>query len=396
MNNMQWSIKEVIHNKTFCSYGNMSNTYELASLSKAFTAIAIVLLSLEKNFSLNEDISIFHKEFVFADKKHNRHSVTFKNLLQHTSGLDGHTIRFQKDGKENIIDVALDIAKSPLVSLPGKEFRYATGGYVILGALIEIISGLSFSDYVYKKILKPLNMNASSAIGEAMGGYKNGVFGNTPVKWKGCRAFSPAGYISSSIEDMEKLIKVFINNECCSPYLSQAIGICQDTSQYVDTNNPGLYYGFGWFWDCSSDFFFHDGCNPGFTTYMAYQRNSQSYSIWLLNCNDGSFSKIAQKSFINNITHNSPFNEWHPSKHYFDKSLFWTESVCVLLILLNNIKLLVLYLFVWVLSNAVLCLINGKMTFLQIWLWSNLVQIAIVSNSIFLGVIAILKIYYLF
>lgn len=392
---MQWSIKEVIRDKTFCSYGSTSRVYELASLSKAFTALAIVILSLEKDFSLNEDISIFHKEFVFADKKHRRYPVTFNNLLQHTSGLDGHTIRFQKEGKENIIATALDIVKSPLVSSPGKEFRYATGGYVILGALIEIISGLSFSDYVYSKILKPLNMNSTNAMGDAIEGYKIGVLRNTSVKWKGCKAFSPAGYISSSIEDMEKLIKVFINDECSSPRLLQAIGICQDTNQYVDTNKPGLYYGFGWFWDSSSDFFFHDGCNPGFTTYMAYQRKSQSYSIWLLNCNDGSFSETAQNRFVDIITNNSPLNEWRPSKHFGEKALFWVEFFGALLILMNNIKLLALYLLVWVLSNKVLCVINGKMSLLQIWLWSNLIQIAIVSNSVFLVAVAILKVYYL-
>ena len=381
--NESWSAKVCKNDQIIFTHGKGDERYELASLSKAFTALAIVLLSVEGRISLDDDISIYNKDFIFKDKNNVIYPVTFCNLLQHTSGLGKNTIRFQRSGDSSILQTAKMIVRGGLHYKPNERFCYATGGYVILGALIEIISGMSFADFMEKKFFLPMEMSLSEASGNALRGYKLGLLGYRPVFWQGCRAFSPAGYISSTIDDMSIFLRMFAEGKCSDRKIRQAILICQDTRNFVETAQQNILYGYGWFWDRKSDIYYHDGCNPGFTSFMSYQKEKY-YSIWLLNCNEGAFSKNA-KMYVEELTKTERKNiKLDIQGHFNEKLLFFIEISIILSLYPNCFYALGCWIFTFIVLSGVLSWKYGKLSLSQFFLWTNIIQLGIIVNFLLL------------
>lgn len=383
--NKLWTTRVYENDYTYFVHGDGQEQYELASLSKAFTALAIVLLSLEGKLSLDDDVSVYDKQLRFKYKGKKDYPVTFRNLLQHTAGLDDKTIRFQVEGNYSIKQTATKIAHSGLVSKPNEVFRYATGGYVVLGALVEIVSGMSFSDYVDRNIFVPLKMYSSDASGKNLKGYKMGLLGYRPLLWKGCGAFVPAGYIKSSANDMTIFLQALVNGNC-SGRIKQALEICQDSNNYVKTKKDSIFYGFGWFWDKKLNLYYHDGCNPGFTTFMSYRKNGvRTYSIWLMGCNEGSFSRNARLFMEGLVKGKRKKTEFRICNHFFERVLFYIELLILIMILKYNIQILLWWISCIIFLSITLFVIAGKLSLRQMFLWTNIIKLGILYNSLFLG-----------
>lgn len=136
-----------------------SSIFHVASISKQFTAAAIVMLSLEGKLSLDDDIRKYLPEVPDFG-----HTITFNHLLHHSSGLrdQWEMQRFagwrQDDViTENDIMEMLSHQKS-LNFLPGDEEAYCNTGYTLLGIAVKRISGLSLKEYVDSVFFKPLGM----------------------------------------------------------------------------------------------------------------------------------------------------------------------------------------------------------------------------------------------
>lgn len=134
--------------------------FRLGSLTKQFTAAAILLL--EERNQLNTTDSI-NKYLVDAPLAWN--NITIFNLLTHTSGIPNYTkfpdfISMTTSAKTPEQQIEL-FRNKPLEFQPGSSYEYCNSGYVLLGYLIEKISGLSYQDFVVKNIFKPLKMHDS-------------------------------------------------------------------------------------------------------------------------------------------------------------------------------------------------------------------------------------------
>ena len=115
-------------------------SYWVASISKQFTATAILRLARAGRLSLNDRISRF-----FPDAPGDKAPITIRYLLTHTSGL---TQAYAADGIVDRARAAHAILAGPLAAAPGAEFHYSNDNYTLLAMIVEIVSGQRFEDYV--------------------------------------------------------------------------------------------------------------------------------------------------------------------------------------------------------------------------------------------------------
>src|SRR5688572_25688317 len=138
-----------------------STIYNIASLTKTFTAALILKLHEEGRLSVDDRLSKYYPAFPNNDK------ITIHHLLTHTSGLFNYTddknfwtIDQTKEVKlEDMIALFKD---KPLQFEPGTNFRYSNSGYTMLGHIIEKVTGMSYASALHRFIFKPLGMQHSS------------------------------------------------------------------------------------------------------------------------------------------------------------------------------------------------------------------------------------------
>ncbi|WP_084579803.1 serine hydrolase domain-containing protein [Sphingomonas azotifigens] len=132
--------------------------YQIASVSKQFTAAAILLLADEGKLSLDDTVSKWVPEVTDADK------ITIRQLLSHTAGLQDYWPQdYSFKAMETPVTPQQIVdrwAKKPLDFTPGAAWQYSNTGYVVAGMIIEKASGRKLLDYLEAKIFKPLGIKA--------------------------------------------------------------------------------------------------------------------------------------------------------------------------------------------------------------------------------------------
>ncbi len=134
--------------------------FNLGSINKVFTKIAIGRLIEQKKLSIDDKIGKILPDYPNKDA---REKVTIRHLLSMTSGIgDIFGPKFEATPKSklrSISDFLPLFASEPLAFEPGSQNQYSNGGFVVLGAIIEKISGMSYHDYVRKTVFEPTGMN---------------------------------------------------------------------------------------------------------------------------------------------------------------------------------------------------------------------------------------------
>ncbi len=136
--------------------------FRIASITKQFTAASILMLVERKKISLDDKLEEFFDGFP------NGAEISVKQLMNHTSGLD--TIinsedlyfKIMKENGSGILEKTLNyIRKKAARFKPGEKFFYSNSAYILLGAIIEKVSGLTYAQFVNENILIPLGMTSS-------------------------------------------------------------------------------------------------------------------------------------------------------------------------------------------------------------------------------------------
>ncbi len=136
------------------------DVFQLASVSKQFTAVSILMLKEKGLLELNDTVTKYFPDFPYE-------SITIRQLLNHTSGLPKYFWLAEHEWKEKSPPENSDMMKMiaryklPLFFKPGSRFDYSNTGYFVLASLVEKISGKSYKDFVESSIFKPLQMNHS-------------------------------------------------------------------------------------------------------------------------------------------------------------------------------------------------------------------------------------------
>lgn len=135
-----------------------STQFNMSSASKIFTGTAVTKMAQEGNVSLNDTIGKFIPYLKYGNM------VTLHDLLTHSSGLSDFFThpKFSYEGVTSCADLIKFIKDQELLFQPGDSVRYSTSGMILLGALIEKVSGLTFPEYMNKNFFVPLKMNNSS------------------------------------------------------------------------------------------------------------------------------------------------------------------------------------------------------------------------------------------
>lgn len=140
---------------------NINTSFQLGSVSKQFTAVAILQLVEQKKIKLTDSIQKFFPNFPYKN-------ITIDLLLKHRSGLPNYIYFYDKIDSLKSIPISNMQVIDSLTSQhpqfyypPNKRFNYSNTGYVILAAIVEKVSGLNFRDYLKQNIFIPLKMNNS-------------------------------------------------------------------------------------------------------------------------------------------------------------------------------------------------------------------------------------------
>jgi D-alanyl-D-alanine carboxypeptidase len=183
--------------------------YRTGSITKMFTAVLIFQLIEGKKLSLDTKLSAYFKQFPFAD------SITIAHLLSHRSGLYNYTtdwdsFRFKSTSRDSLLSI---IAKGKTEFTPGTKTSYSNSNYILLGYIIERITGNSFDKVLKKKIVSRLKLKDTyyggkidTASGEAFSyNYESGEWKKQPET--DISAAGGAGGIISTTSDLTKFIK---------------------------------------------------------------------------------------------------------------------------------------------------------------------------------------------
>ena len=134
--------------------------FRLGSLTKQFTATAIMMLQERGKLNVNDSICKFLSDCPAAWQP-----ITIRNLLTHTSGIPNYTALpdYEKTQSLPVTQASL-IARfkdKPLEFAPGEKYKYSNSGYYLLGVIIERASGKTYADFLQDNIFKPLGMTST-------------------------------------------------------------------------------------------------------------------------------------------------------------------------------------------------------------------------------------------
>ena len=139
------------------------SSFSLASVSKPFTAMGIMLLAQKGQLTLDDDMTQHIPELADYGQ------ITIRQLLHHTSGVPDYWPLAEEHWDSGCVLTARDFIallekhRPPLCSAPGEQFEYSNSGYVLLGEIISRASGMPYAEFMAETIFEPLGMNDSAA-----------------------------------------------------------------------------------------------------------------------------------------------------------------------------------------------------------------------------------------
>lgn len=232
--NVEWDITNQTDTK-----------FRLASITKQFTAMLIVQLVAENKLSLEEPISTYMPDY----PKKNGDQITLHHLLTHTSGMPSYTsmpnyrdLMVQPFKPMEIVQLFADLE---LEFTPGETFQYSNSGYVLLGAIIEEVTGKSYEEVLQERIFTPLKMDNSGydhnlevLKNRATGYNRNGNnFSNS--NYIDMSLPYAAGAIYSTVEDLYRWDQA-LYSEALLPEKYRELLFKEYTPAF------GKHYGYGW------------------------------------------------------------------------------------------------------------------------------------------------------
>jgi CubicO group peptidase (beta-lactamase class C family) len=297
---------------------NENSIFELASCSKQFTAMAVMMLHEQGKLSLDDAISKYLPELSFYK------NITVRHLLQHTGGLPDYMELMDSLFDKSTIAVNKDIVtlfsthQPPVLFEPNTQWDYSNTGYALLASIIEKASGSTYADYLHKAIFQPLKMNNTFVYTRRLSPKKidNYAFGyvySDSLK----RYFLPDdleetnmviwldgivgdGTVNSTVNDLLLWDRALYTNTLLSKKGMKAVFEVATLKDKSKTE-----YGMGWGVNEHADFgtiVSHSGGWPGYVTYIERHIKKDKTIIILQNHDNVS---IPVKS-IRNILYNKP------------------------------------------------------------------------------------------
>ena len=278
--NLEWSIPN-----------SPSTKFRLGSITKQFTAASILLLEERGKLSVNDAVKKYIPDAAAAWDK-----VTIFNLLTHTSGIPSFTNFPDYPAIEPFAKTPTQLVglfrDKPLDFPPGEKWSYSNSGYVLLGYLIEKISGESYEKFVQDNIFTPLGMkdsgydSNSAIIAHRAAGYSPGQNGPVNAGYINMTVPLSAGGLYSTTDDLLRWEQGLFGGKLLSPASLQKM-----TKPFMSD------YAFGLMVHTANgrQVIEHGGGIEGFTTMLAYYPEDKLTVVVLSNFNGPASSELAPK-----------------------------------------------------------------------------------------------------
>jgi len=283
--------------------------FRLASVTKQFTAMAVMLLAHDKKVRYETTVGEIFSGFPEYGKK-----ITVRQLLNHTSGLPDYEdlMAAEEKGKGPIWSPEKQIEDAEVLALlekeksgrfaPGTKWAYSNSGYVLLGMIVAKVSGKSYGDFLRERIFAPLKMTDTVVFQKGKNVVPNRAYGHSKdangfkeTDQSSTSATLGDGGIYSSVDDLSKWDDALENHALLSeeemkPALEPAKFGGAGNAVLPDDAPAGLRgapveYGFGWFLDPykGQERMWHYGDTMGFKT--AIQRFTKERLTVIVLCN---------------------------------------------------------------------------------------------------------------
>jgi CubicO group peptidase (beta-lactamase class C family) len=225
----------------------------LGSVSKGITALAVSQLAERGVIDLDAPVHRYLPEFALADPTDSA-AITIRQLLDQTSGIPTAAGVMPLSEPETTLDARVrDLATVAPVSVPGAAYHYSNANYVVLGRLVEVVSGRSFEAYLQAHVFAPLGMDhasadpATSAI-DGLGDAHRLWFGLADTHRPLDRAdLAPAGFVSASADDVGRYLAALLDP--AGPGGGSVASAGTVASMFAGTAPTGVgdeRYGLGW------------------------------------------------------------------------------------------------------------------------------------------------------
>lgn len=286
--------------------------FEIASLSKAFTALVIFLLEYKQMISLNDSILKYLeglKLCLKSSKEDLTENIKIRDLLYHTSGLaedDIYIGTFSNIVKKS--DLIPMLNRHFLIERPGVKYEYTSINYVILALIVESVTKRDFAEILETMVFDALGLKntyadreKAVATGKMSCGYKIKFCRNRFCKSVEHRTEIASGYIISNIQDMVRwvMIQQGLVDDIPEEY-KQAI----EKSHISDSDKKdhmNFYYAGGWHVHMRESRIMHTGNNPTFSSCIEIRPKNRSFIIILVNMNTMFTMQIADDIRRNRI-----------------------------------------------------------------------------------------------
>lgn len=238
-----------------------ATNFRLASCTKQFTAMAIMLLVHDHKLTYDTRISDVFPEFPAYGQ-----SITIRNLLNHTSGLLDYEDLMTQPAPNTPPEQQTQITDADVLALlekqtttkfpPGTKWQYSNSGYVLLGEIVAKISGETFPQFLHDRIFAPLGMKNTVAYVKGSNDVPNRAFGysKTAAGWEetdqdATSATLGDGGVYSSLDDLAKWDRALAHHALLSAKEMQPAltPVVVPNGGPVGPDNEPAAYGFGWF-----------------------------------------------------------------------------------------------------------------------------------------------------
>lgn len=271
--------------------------YRIGSITKQFTAAAILQLAEQGKLSLDDPVTKHLSNFSTGERE-----VTLRHLLQHTSGMQSFTslLSYRLLMRR---DVAHDTMLTRFQDLPyhfepGERFRYCNSGYYLLGMVVESASELTYEQYVGSKLFKPLGMEhsyydrAAVVIPARASGYRQRLGGFENAPYLSMTQPYSAGALASTVTDLIRWQRGLVNHKVLSAESYEQMTTPGDLSDGKATE-----YGLGLFIRKKQGrrSIGHGGGINGFRSDIIYFPDSDHTIVVLANCETANPNQISNR-----------------------------------------------------------------------------------------------------
>ncbi len=259
---------------------SLSTVFNIASLTKQFTATAILRLEADGKLKTTDEIGKFFDN-VPADKA----TITIHQLLTHTAGLSRG-----QDGKKNSTnrdEVVKKIIELSLAAKVGEKFIYSNNGYHLLAAIIEKVSGKTYPQYLNENLFKPAGMSNSGFYQDEK--WSKFSVAQTYNEWTKLPTFTEwnkvwnygSGAVISTASDLYNWFKVLSENKILPKEAIEKL-----FQQYTSSFDENTFYGYGWYLEKQPNgktLIFHGGDNQGYHSEFRWYPQDKQLIVILTN-----------------------------------------------------------------------------------------------------------------